>query len=700
MRKTNIHMAAAVCGGIMMLAFPADCFSQETNDTTAKELKEIVVEGAAQSANAQMVTYRPSSRVKNAAQDAIDLLRRMAIPQLAINPVSNSVTTPGGSEVALFINYLPARQEDIQGLRTSDVRRVEYLDYPTDPRFQGATHAVNIIVQEYEYGGYTKIYDRQFFFTDFSNYATLFSKFSYKKMAYDLYVAADNVSGHHIGNSEAATYRLPSATVTRRNDFRRSDFKYVILPVTFRAVYTSGNTQISNIVGFKFNNRYRNLREGSLLFEPSAGADYNYATDAPHTDRSIVYDGDFFFSLPQGWSLSVTPNFTYTHNNSRSTYSTTVPGEQPIVNNARENAYNMSASASLRKRFGGKHSLSFRLSGKAAVNDLEYYGSSPYDSDIKQGNFIGSCGYSLNLQKFSVSVNAGVIGEFFRPDGLKYDDWYPFGNISATYAPNGKNYISISSQYATNSPEPSERSSNVIQVNELLYRTGTPLLKDSRFSDVTLSYTCLPTNRLQLTAFAGYMGSYKRAVTCYSLFDEGNALLQSYANSGNFMEMKAGVNATVRLLNNSLIFQASPIFSHYKSTGIFSESWNPFTFSVYGQYYLGNFNIAAYYSTRTRVMDAQTGAKTTNRSYYTLQVGWANGPWNLSLHAANLFTSRYDGTWIDVNTPLYSYRDTRFNGNYKRAVALMVSYTFGYGKKIRRGDEVGRQQEAASAIME
>ena len=32
-------------------------------------------------------------------------------------------------------------------------------------------------------------------------------------------------------------------------------------------------------------------------------------------------------------------------------------------------------------------------------------------------------------------------------------------------------------------------------------------------------------------------------------------------------------------------------------------------------------------------------------------------------------------------------------------VALSVTYTVGYGRKIRRGDEVGEQQGASSAIM-
>lgn len=49
--------------------------------------------------------YIPTPRQKNAAQDATDLLRRMAIPQLVINPADNSVKDVFGNVVKVFINY-------------------------------------------------------------------------------------------------------------------------------------------------------------------------------------------------------------------------------------------------------------------------------------------------------------------------------------------------------------------------------------------------------------------------------------------------------------------------------------------------------------------------------------------------------------------------------------------------------------------
>ena len=42
-----------------------------------------------------------------------------------------------GGEVSIFINYMQASKEEMEGLRTTDVRKVEYLEFPTDPRFRG-----------------------------------------------------------------------------------------------------------------------------------------------------------------------------------------------------------------------------------------------------------------------------------------------------------------------------------------------------------------------------------------------------------------------------------------------------------------------------------------------------------------------------------------------------------------------------------
>ena len=141
---------------------PLAVFAEEPTDSvpddeTPTELKEIVVEGANQSTSAEVSTYIPMKRAKNAAQDATSLLFHMSIPQLNVNPIDGSVKTSTGQEVSIYIDFVAADAQNLQGMRTQDVKKVEYYVNPTDPRFQGARYVVNFIMQKYEWGGYTKV---------------------------------------------------------------------------------------------------------------------------------------------------------------------------------------------------------------------------------------------------------------------------------------------------------------------------------------------------------------------------------------------------------------------------------------------------------------------------------------------------------------------------------------------------------------
>ena len=166
----------------------------------AISLSTVNVVGNSAAAYSDKIVYLPTQRQKNASQNATDLLRFMAIPQIKIDITNNAVTDNFGNSVSLFINGIEATNEELDGLRTADVRRVEYLEFPTDPRYKGAQIVVNFIVQEYAFGGYTKATISENLLVGLSSKANIFSKFSYKKLNYDLYVGSNNWNNHHIGS--------------------------------------------------------------------------------------------------------------------------------------------------------------------------------------------------------------------------------------------------------------------------------------------------------------------------------------------------------------------------------------------------------------------------------------------------------------------------------------------------------------------
>lgn len=363
-------------------------YAQEAADTLKlQELNEVVVEAQMQQTSATSSTYIPNKKQKSSAQNAVDLLQQLAIPQITINLVDNAVTTLSGQNVAIYINYLPASSQEIEGLLTSDVRRVEYLDFPTDPRFNGNEHVVNFIMQRYEYGGYTKLTLNENFLVGLSNRASVYSKFAYKRMMYDLYAGTSNHDNKHVGTSYIGKYTLQDKSgveqeITRSEIFDNAHFKYNQFPATFRAVYDSDKTQISNTVGFTFDQSPLAETNGSLSFSPGASANYSYTRNEPYTTRWVSWQGSYYFILPRNFHLNINPSANYSHTNYDYTYRSSLPNDDVIENISKENAWQIRGTATLYKILSQKQNVFLRVSGGSTRNDVAYYGSTPYDNDF------------------------------------------------------------------------------------------------------------------------------------------------------------------------------------------------------------------------------------------------------------------------------------------------------------------------------
>lgn len=696
MNKRMNTICIALCFASIAMAQSAKPDSIKT-----QELNEVVVEAQMQSTSPTSSTFTPTSRQKNAAQNAIDLLRQMAITQIRINPVTDAVTDNAGGEVAIFINYLPASNEEMEGLRTSEVKRVEFLEFPTDPRFKGAQKVINIIIQEYAFGGYTKLTTNENFLVGFSSRNNVFSKFSYKKMTYDLYAGANNWNNHHIGNSVTGIYSLKDASgndykLTRTESLEGSHYKQNQYPITFRATYASEKVQIRNTLGFTHTGIPTNEQRGSLTYQPGNSLDYTFSRSNPSHSNSLSYQGSFFVALPKAFSLDISPRLNYTHNNDYLSYSASNSSE--IIRNARENAINYRIDAYARKRIGQKHTVMLGINGGDNINRLRYSGTSNYYDRFHNAFAAGILGYNFQTEKISLYADAGVCWEESDINGEKYNDTYPFTHINIRYSPNSKNALSAYFQYASNSPGINPKASDVLQDNDFMYITGNPLLKNSRHITLNVAYTWMPSNAFGMSAFNNLFTMIDRQITAYEPYKE-DALLRTYINDGNFIQNEIGLAANWKLLDGKLQLYASPKMTFYKSTGIYNNSESPFSVSAQASYFLGSFYFRAYYETPEKQMFSSAPQFYTGRNFHSLTAGWANANWNVRLMSANFFNKGWRSADIVTESPLYTeYRENIGTSVHPR-INVTVTYTFGYGKKVQRGNEVGEQSGANSAIL-
>lgn len=688
---------------VYIIAIATMAQTEQPDSIKTQELDEVMVEAQIQRTGASSSTYTPTGRQKSSAQNAIDLLRQLAIPQININLVDNAVTTPSGQNVAVYINYMPASAEEIEGIMTSDVRRVEYLDFPTDPRFQGNEHVVNIIMQKYEYGGYTKAtVSENFLAGKLSSRGTVYSKFAYKRMTYDLYAGASNHDINHSGTSTIGNYTLENADgtplyVTRNEIFDNSHFKYNQYPITFRAIYDSDKVQIANTVGFNFDQSPMAETSGCLSYVPKQAEEYSYKRYEPYTSRYLVWSGNYYFILPRNFHLSVSPGINYGHTDNTYRYQTS--GSEDIVNDSKENVWHFRGSATLYKIFTEQQNGFFRAYYGSTSNNVRYFGTSPYDNDFLDTYAGAALGYSFSNNKWNVNADAALQWEKNKINEQSVSEVYPLVNVSVGFSPSQKHSFRAYFHFGANYPGASEKTPNILQQNELMYYTGNPEIGLSRQVTFNMSYNWMPSNKFSASAFAQYFGEYNLYVPVYKPYKDGTALLRGFETNGDYSRTQIGMSFNYKLFNGNLQLAASPSISFYRMIGLFDIKRSPFICNASATYYLGNFYFQASYQTRNLTVQGNRGVIYNDRDFYQILAGWSRANWNIRLSAINLFRSDWLCATNTLNTPLYSENRSEDGNKFHHRLNLSVTYTFGYGKKVQRGNEVGEQSGAGSAIM-
>lgn len=289
-----------------------DTLPEGRDSLTARQLREAVVKADRGWFEADKAVFLPTRKEKNLSNSPESLLKMMHLPMLKVK--DEVVTTMLDVEVTYFINGIKADKIDISTFWPKNVRRVEYYENPTDPRFEGVKAAVNFIVPEYTAGGVTKV--RLFERMPNNGFLNVSSKLEHKKMAYGIYFRSGYSRRHGVQDEGTETYKdlyhdgIYYDAINRtfkENSYEREDDIYLVA----NARYRSENMRLTHTFTYSWDN---NLGSGGSssdtwtnnLFNSSSSA--NYST-GHHTAPAI--SGDYLFKLSMKWYVSSVWSYSF-----------------------------------------------------------------------------------------------------------------------------------------------------------------------------------------------------------------------------------------------------------------------------------------------------------------------------------------------------------------------------------------------------
>ncbi len=668
----------------------------------AYELDEIVIEAQNQRTSVKGLIATPDSDVKRASVNGVDLLARLGLPSLRVDVNTGTVSTVTGKEVSLFINYLPVGQGEVEGMNMADVISVQYLEFPQDARFMGAKYVVNYIMKVQSWGGYTKVGLRQSILAGSATSANIYSKFSKDKVSMDFYVGSDFTSFSHTGEALRSSYDLSAngggeVFITRELNPISSQFKKLTLPFSFRLTY-SGNHIISiNTADFTYSGMPRRATDGALrlstipelLAYRECEADYSRTYGL--TSLNIVNFSEF-------WKMIVRVGGQYSHNNNSYYYNAGDAVVNTIANISREDVAGANFTAMLKRVLRANSSVGLLYGVDYRWNKVDYIASATAPGSFNNLAMSANLSYDLQTDRMSIYCRGGVEWNKSSVGGETVSQVSPNLGVGWSYILRDMHRLAVDAWYSLSSPLIMYKSSDVIRSTEYLYLTGNPQLNSWHTLVAEIGYTVTPSNKFSASLTGEYRRDINTAAVKYDLYEYGEGLLRTFANSGYYQTIYGGIQATYQPVK-SLQLQGSVGFMHQRQSGLASGLLNAVPWSLSARYYAGAFNFSAGYKSVDKDFINIFAENISTPSSYSVSAGWSNGSWNVALTLSNFMRSSWKESEISSSVPRYSeYRDV-FGRDCHRALTISVTYVIGYGKSVQTGDEVGAGQRTQSAIL-
>lgn len=527
---------------------------QEVKDSiSTKEIQEVLIKAQRKKQFSDHANYTFDKEALEKARHSKDLLT--TLPELQLDPISNTVTSIKGGRTLFLINGIEATDNQIKSIAPTNVVRVEYFDIPPARYSQRADTVVNIITKNPEVG--------------YSYGADVTSALTTG------FVNGSAYAGYTKGKND---FGLEYSINVRDYDNRIVDKIY---DYNLNGSHYNSTEQQRDHFGYTYQNiglRYANVDAGKYAFQAKFNMVLNssfnkglgtslFTKDASETLHNTIHNSNSNYSNPSldlYYSKNIGKKDELSFNLIGSYYDTKsyqFDREWNIYTNTDVFNNDMNLKAKQTGIVGeiahthnfekGKLSSGYRISNTAISNELvNLLGSYHYDVNYLEQYLYTE--YSGRWDKLGYRVGIGVTNIHNKSAETTQDDWAPTPKLVLSYDLAKNHSLRLTTDYTSQSPWADALSRNITQIVPNIYRTGNPFLKPKHTFRNNLTYSS--NNKyfdINTTVFYNYL---KRDIAqFYTADSELNGFVLSYVNADYTRQAGAQISGKIKPFANDLL---------------------------------------------------------------------------------------------------------------------------------------------------
>lgn len=657
-------------------------------------LSEIVVTASPVINKTDRKVIRPDKETLRSSANGIDLLRKLQLARISVNPLTNDIATSGGGTVVLCINGVEATSAQISAISPEDVVRIEYHDNP-GVRYAGADAVIDYITTRHDSGG--NIMLEAFGAFESGRYASIDNFAGQYNHGRSVWSANAGFMGQQkdkwIRDYEE-TWKYPDATVSR---------KETGLPVKV------GNAGFEGIVNYNY------LHPGGDMFNLRLGFDFNDVPNKEQGDRHTVLETSeseipvivtehteehsikpniglyYVHQLGGGQNLSFDLQGSYLRSRMAHVYAENGIGESSLVNG---NKFAAKFLGMYENRKGSRV-WNAGISNSTTVIHNVYYQNRRTGINVTetQSALVGE--YSNRFGNWGTTFNLRATYNHLKQESRSIDKLFFLPTVSFSNRPSGKWFMRYSASLDYIMPGASEISEVSQPVQDGMIRRGNPALNPFRV--INQSYSVSYDSRyISAEAVIDYRNEHNPIMES-TIFENGN-FVRTYFNQKSFHRLRTGISLSVRPWKDYLSITAEPMLTRYFSHGIdYRHCHNIFRIGWSLDFSYGNW--LAYANIMPGSENRMHGEEIIEeKDMNQIMVGYKCDKWSIHLGVFNAFLKDY---WMETRnlSALAPYQSKAHSGRSSSYVAVKFNLSLDIGRKGRSVELPEIDNDSDSGIL-